>query len=463
MDTGVPGVLAKPGRGRKKTGAPRAAKPKAPKAGRVPNPCFGAALEPRTYPTEHYAVRLPFAPSNKQLLIYAQAKGHKLVMNTQNRPPTPRFDEDALRTLMGRYPKDALYPLVGEYREIEKCLGTYVDGVEIAPDGRLHEVFKHTPKTLRLAMQTLQLLPRVDEEKPSVYNDVRKMYVAAPGHVLLARDYSGIEAVLVAYLAADPHMLRLTRLGVHDFVASHAVEKPARLSWSDADILEHFSALKKFAGTFRVEESTLAYDVVRQASKRAVYLSLYGGTSARMVQVEPSIFPTRARAQWYQDLFFSLFPSVKTWHWAVCEEAEQRGYAVAANGFRLHYQDVFTYSFNRVTKRWEKKLGETAKECIASKPQHLALWLLATSLVSAAQDEEILNGLCLTIHDEIFGEWPVARAAGVDARVKAIMERPFACLPLPPSWGMGTHLSIATEGKMSPEGGSWGHMRKIAA
>src|SRR3990167_6987717 len=213
-------------------------------ARRTPNPCHGATLAKPTYPTPPYAIPTRWKASGKQLLTYCTAKGYrKLVLNKEGRPT---FDEDALRKLRKRYPKDAIFQLLDRQRELQKAKGTYVEGLVPRADGRYGEQFTHLPSTLRLAARLLQLLPRVDSDDPDgIYNQIRGLFVAGPDQVFTAYDYSGIEAVLVFYLAADPAGLRLAGRvgGLHDFIARHAIGQPADLSRSDDDLARYFTML----------------------------------------------------------------------------------------------------------------------------------------------------------------------------------------------------------------------------
>src|SRR3990167_9489045 len=241
-------------------------------ARRTPNPCHGATLAKRSYPTAYYAIHTPWKASGKQLLTYCTAKGYrKLVLNKEGRPT---FDEDALRKLRKRYPKDAIFQLLDRQRELQKAKGTYVEGLVPRADGRYGEQFTHLPSTLRLAARLLQLLPRVDSDDPDgIYNQIRGLFVAGPGHIFIGRDFSGIEAVLVFYLAGDQQGLRLAGKvgGVHDFIASHAIGQPADLSWSDEDLAAFFAGKQAENANWKLANGDVKpYKVIRSASKKSL-------------------------------------------------------------------------------------------------------------------------------------------------------------------------------------------------
>src|SRR4051812_18124778 len=96
-------------------------------------------------------------------------------------------------------------------------------------DGRIHTTFTHNPSSLRLSSvdPNLQNIPRGTDSE--VEHWVKEIFVAPPRKVFWARDYSGIEAVLVGYFSGCARYTRLAKLGVHAFVASHIIKSPADL------------------------------------------------------------------------------------------------------------------------------------------------------------------------------------------------------------------------------------------
>jgi DNA polymerase I-like protein with 3'-5' exonuclease and polymerase domains len=67
-------------------------------------------------------VVLPFVPSNDQMKRYCQFKGYKLPV----RDGRETADEAALRRLALKHEADPLFPLILQYRGVDKLLGTYV-------------------------------------------------------------------------------------------------------------------------------------------------------------------------------------------------------------------------------------------------------------------------------------------------------------------------------------------------
>ena len=104
--------------------------------------------------------------------------------------------------------------LVLEWREISKLKGTYVDALPsaIAKDGRIHTRYD----------QAVAATGRLSSNAPNLQNipvrteaglAIRRAFVAAPGCVLVAADYSQIELRLLAHLSGDEALLETFRRG----------------------------------------------------------------------------------------------------------------------------------------------------------------------------------------------------------------------------------------------------------
>jgi DNA polymerase-1 len=124
------------------------------------------------------------------------------------------------------------HPIVGEilaYRELAKLLGTYIDAIPPLLDsgGRLHTTFSQTgAATGRMSSRDpgLQNIP----VKTELGRRIRRGFVAAPGKVLLACDYSQIELRLAAMLSGDEKLTDIFVRGedVHAAVASQVFGVP---------------------------------------------------------------------------------------------------------------------------------------------------------------------------------------------------------------------------------------------
>jgi len=99
--------------------------------------------------------------------------------------------------------------LIVEHRQLTKLVGTYLEALKQAIEpstGRIHSSFNQTvAATGRLASSdpNLQNIPiRTD-----IGREIRKAFIAAPGHRLIAADYSQIELRILAHLSRDPALI----------------------------------------------------------------------------------------------------------------------------------------------------------------------------------------------------------------------------------------------------------------
>ncbi|MBL8874462.1 MAG: DNA polymerase I [Phycisphaerae bacterium] len=134
-----------------------------------------------------------------------------------------KLGEDA--TLTTPIPK-----LILEYRQLSKLVSTYLVALkeEINPKtGRVHTSFNQTvAATGRLASSdpNLQNIPIRTE----IGREIRKAFVAAPGHLLVTADYSQIELRLLAHLSKDPALTQAFHDGadIHTAVAAQVHHIP---------------------------------------------------------------------------------------------------------------------------------------------------------------------------------------------------------------------------------------------
>ena len=117
---------------------------------------------------------------------------------------------DVLEDLANQHPMPAK---IVEFRELSKLKGTYVDSLPklISRDtGRVHtSLSQTTAATGRLSSwdPNLQNIPIRTE----LGRQIRAAFVAGPGNVLLAADYSQIELRVMAHLSLDPVLLEAFR------------------------------------------------------------------------------------------------------------------------------------------------------------------------------------------------------------------------------------------------------------
>lgn len=108
-------------------------------------------------------------------------------------------DADTLNDMIDAHP---IIEKILNWRSIAKLAGTYADALprQIASDGRIHTTYLQTStNTGRLSSRdpNLQNIPI----KTEVGEEIRKCFIAPPGHVLISSDYSQIQLRLLADVA----------------------------------------------------------------------------------------------------------------------------------------------------------------------------------------------------------------------------------------------------------------------
>lgn len=427
------------------------------------NPCHKA--EVIEMPGIEYFRPLEWKISKKSLLGYQSALGH---IAMRDREGSITFDENAILRLMKKYPKDPLYPLVLDQRGLQKLLstnigitqwdGTIKGGLPVGKDGKVHTTFTSNPSTLRSASQrpNLQNQPRPKgPDDPATL--IRNLFVASPGHILWASDYSGIEAVLVGYSAAAPGYMRLALRDVHSFYTAYALhELDGRvggndlplLSWDDDKLFSRLADIKK---EFKYERNNLY--------KHLVHAINFGqgapGAQEKILNETGITFPL-ATIKRVMDIYKRLFPEIPRWHQSTLLQVERDGFLRNAFGYIHRFTKPFDYE--KVGGKWQKKQGSQANEIWAFQPQSnaAAIIKMAMSRIYFDRFEEAGQYLRLLIHDELWFDTPLDKLDKVAYTVTEEMRRPIPELRMPPSWKMGDYLSILTEAKMGP---SWGRMK----
>lgn len=447
--------------------------------------------------------QLPFNPdASQQILKFITDSGETPGKAKKTKKATA--NKETLRKLAKKTGLP-VYQDILDYKAIKKVDSTYAVGAKKRiweSDGRLHATITFRPSTHRDSSVNPNIQNVIADKggKDNLAAGFRECIVASPGCRLLEVDYSGIEGVETGWLAGDPDYIRLAYLGVHAYLASHLIERPADLRWSDGDLAGYFAEIKK---KFPVE-----YD----RAKRCVHGNNYGLTIHGMVENFPESFPDLKEAKRVQELYFLLAPKLQAfhdrcrdnaykfgrlggppsddyyeltqsgqhhpyayrhWFWGVqsyrpVNEAEYRKAQVIgrakgtlrANGLPSGY-----VSLNH--RPFKVQLGEDSKRVIAFYPQSIAAGRLKEAEIELFHPDspDYLGDMYYgrtpfrhPIHDSLFLEVPDQVWDYVVETVVAVMRRPELRQPVPAEWGIGNHLRIGVAAKA---GRDWMHMEEI--
>lgn len=446
--------------------------------------CKGASLEIVDVKVPRWNLLLEFNPSSPtQLLAYIKFRKHQAGKNKKTKNPSA--DAAALEALAKRHRKDPVYGPTLELRKVDKMKGTYADGMLKRMDSnwRVHTTFTHKPSTLRLSSgdpNVQNLVKRGDDEETQYAKKFRECIVAESGCTLIEADYSGIEAVEVGWFSADPDYIRLASMGVHSYLCSHLLEKPADLSWPDdqlADYLKQFKHDKSNAEMYA-------------RSKRCVHGGNYGMTPAGMRANYPDIFKTVAEATRVQNLYMAVCPKLNEWQRSLIQRAHRQGY-LGGNEHPYKYRHWFwnVIKHTKLTKPqflaqqkkkmqviendagyWSVQYGDDAKRAIAFFPQSTAGGVLKEAMLSLFDPDvpdtfigDTFYGRTpfrMPIHDSIFLEVPNNQVDFVLERLVSVMSAPITQQPCPAEWGIGQEdgLKIGVEVEI---GRDWSKMEAV--
>ncbi len=230
---------------------------------------------------------------------------------TQKTPSgQPSTNEEALAEIAELH---ALPRLILDYRMLAKLVSTYTEKLPAAINprtGRVHTSYHQAgAATGRLASSdpNLQNIPIKSEEG----RRIRQAFVAPPGFVLIAADYSQIELRIMAHLSGDTGLLAAFRDGI-DVHRATAAE------------------------VFDVEAS--AVDANQRRAAKAINFGLMYGMGAHGLARQIGI--ERKLAQEYMDRYFGRYPGVRDFMAATRERARRDGYVETVFGRRLHLDSI---------------------------------------------------------------------------------------------------------------------------
>ncbi len=203
--------------------------------------------------------------------------------------------------------------LILNYRALAKLKSTYTDALPQCiqrQTGRVHTIYH----------QAVAITGRLSSSAPNLQNipirsaegrRIRQAFIAAPGHHLLAADYSQIELRIIAHLSADEGLLRAfaEHLDVHRATAAEIFQQPL------------------------AEVST-----EQRRSAKAINFGLIYGMSAFGLGRQLGIDRPRAKA--YIDRYFARYPGVSKFMQQTRDWAREHGYVETVFGRRLYIPEI---------------------------------------------------------------------------------------------------------------------------
>lgn len=380
---------------------------------------------------------------------------------------------------------NSLCKLVLEKRGLDKLISTYIDKLPncvCEKDGRLHAHFNQLgTDTGRFSSSDPNL-----QNIPSHNKEIRLMFTATPGYVMVGSDFSQQEPRLLAQYADDENMIGAYKEG-KDLYATVASNVFNNDYW---DNMEHHQD-----GTPNPEGKK------RRSFCKSILLGLMYGRGAAAIADQTG--STLQEAQKIIDDFYSGFPKVKQWVDKTQSDAKINGYVEDFWGRRRRLPDLklpkytitdrnsasnvnfnpLLYSKGIVSKvvnplivkyeselnnarGWQqvKKIKEEAltnnidirdngafiaqaeRQCVNARVQGGAASMSKIAMRKVYDNQELKNlgfRMLLQVHDELIGECPEENADKVAEVLTSVMKTcaqpvvtiPFKCdADISPCW-----------------------------
>jgi DNA polymerase-1 len=275
--------------------------------------------------------------------------------------------------------------------------------------GRIHTSFN----------QAVAATGRLSSSDPNLQNipirtelgrEIRRAFVAAPGHVLISADYSQIELRVLAHMAGEAALVDAFRSGedIHDR-----------------------TALQLFG-----PDSGLSRHELRSRSKMVNYAVLYGKTSFTLSK--DINVPVEA-AQEFIDAYFRGFPSVRAFIDKLLDDARQSGVVKTIFGRRRLVPNL--------TSRNYQMKSQAEREAVNMPIQGTAADILKKAMIALHAElpkHGLKTRMILTVHDELLFEAPREEADDAVALVRERMENVVhLSVPLTVDAGVGENWKEA--------------------
>ena len=293
---------------------------------------------------------------------------------------------DVLEKLIGKHP---IITDILDYRMLTKLKSTYADGLMkvISPDGRIHTNFKMTVTATGRLSSTEPNLQNIPVRR-ELGSEIRKMFVAAPGHVLVDADYSQIELRLLAHISGDETMKNafLTGEDIHAVTASQVFGIP-------------------------LDEVTPQM----RSHAKAVNFGIVYGISAFSLAQDIGVRPREAQA--YIDAYLEKYHGVREYMERVIAEAKENGYVSTLFGRRRPMPEL--KSSNRNTRNFGERVARNMPiQGTAADIMKLAM----VNVYRRLKAEGLPARLILQVHDELIAECPEEEAGRVAKLLEEEME-----------------------------------------
>jgi len=317
----------------------------------------------------------------------------------------PSTAEDVLVELADDYDLPAV---IIDYRSVSKLKSTYTDKLPLQIDastGRIHTSYHQAVAATGRLSSTDPNLQNIPIRTPEGRR-IRQAFIAPPGQLLLAADYSQIELRIMAHLSADRGLVQ---------------------AFADEQDVHRATA----AEVFGMALADVTDDQRRSA--KAINFGLMYGMSAFGLAKQLGI--GRGEAQEYVNLYFDRYPGIKAYMDTIREKARRDGYVETVFGRRLYLPEINDRNANR------RQYAE--RTAINAPMQGTAADIIKKAMISVHQwlhDEQPGARMIMQVHDELVFEVDKDNVDAVRERVIELMNS-AASLEVPLKVDVGVGLN----------------------
>lgn len=372
--------------------------------------------------------------------------------------------EDILKKLDNPIAKAVL-----EYRTLSKLVSTYIDKLPecVNPnDGRIHCSFnQYGADTGRFSSSDPNL-----QNIPSHNKDIRKMFVASPGHVLMSSDYSQQEPKVMTQMCGDPKMIKAYQEGKDLYAEIAALS----FNTSYENCLE-----------FRPDGTTNPEGKSRRSQAKSILLGVLYGRG--VPSIAEQLGTTTKKAQAIKDSVFKGFPAIPKFEKDSLAMAEELGYVTTLWGRKRRLpalqlpeyefkwkngaphdvdvldfdfmnapeveeetevpEDVQKYYLKKLRKVWGNqkreifeeankegiwivdnggKIAEATRQCVNARIQGSAADMSKLAMILVGNDKKLKDWgfrLLIPVHDELIAECPEENARRCAERFAMLMSK----------------------------------------
>ena len=382
-------------------------------------------------------------------------------------PPEPKQPRGTGEPILQKI-KHPIAQAILEYREVYKLLSTYIDKLpeNVNPkDERIHCSFnQYGAVTGRFSSQDPNL-----QNIPSHNKDIRKMFVASDGYVLMSSDYSQQEPKVMTQMCEDPKMIKAYQEGKDLYAEIAALS---------------FNTTYDNCLEFRPDGTTNPEGKSRRSQAKSILLGVLYGRGVPSIAEQLGV--STKKAQTIKDSVFKGFPAIPKFEEDSKIMAEELGYVTTLWGRKrrlpelsleefefywkdgappdddlLDFDDMNTPEYNtqevpedrinyylrKLYKCWGKqkraifeeadkegirivdnggKIADAERQVVNSRIQGSAADMSKLAMILVGNDKRLKElgfKLLIPVHDELIAECPVENAKECSQRFAELMSK----------------------------------------